>query len=619
MQQQQHDQQNPTPPSQSRHQLSNQELRELWAEFSIAESRDQYCQGWLSLQCSRIDGIELATLVLISQDGVKPAALWPQGAEAGQDLTALIEEVIAEGSGLVHSLPGKKYGVALPVRMDDKLVGVVAAQMSVPAAGLPDVMEQFQWGASWVELLMRRLLGKEHQARQAELDKAVGYLAAVLCESRFEAAAMALVNELATDMDCDRVSFGLREGRRIKIKALSHTAQFGQKMNLMRGLAAVMEESVLQGAVVNWPSDEAQGKITREHCSLARENGAGEILTIPLHSGDDYFGALTLERPEGMPFNSAETDQVQAIASLAGEALLDKRRVDRPLVVQFGMSLWQQLGRLLGRGYLGRKLVVLSLVALVATLSVATGTYRIAADSALEGAVRRVVVAPFDGYIQTTSVRAGDRVTKGQLMSTLDDRDLRLERLGALSEEAKLKRQYTEAVAGSERAEARIIKAQLEQNRAQFDLVESKLQRTQLRAPYDGLVVSGDLSQRLGGAIEQGEVLFEVAPLDLYRVILWIDEHQVADLEEGQQGQLVLNALPQTTFKFTLTRVTPVTDARNGGNFFRVESMLLDHKGLLSPGLEGVGKVQVDERKLIWIWTRPLLQWIELKLWSWWP
>ena len=596
-----------------------QDIRELWALFSAAKDRDQYCQGWLSLQCTRIPGVDVATLVLISPEGLQPVALWPQGAEASQDLTDLIEEVIREGSGLVHSLPEGRFGAALPVRMDDQMVGVIAARMSVDVANLSVVMEQFQWGSSWVELLLRRLVGKEQAVQQQLQEKAVSYLAAVLCEHRFTAASMALVNELATDLLCDRVSFGLCEGGRVKVVALSHNAQFGQKMNLIRCLAAAMEEAVLQGELIQWPASEEKGKVIREHGILSSNEGGEQILTLPLHSGDDYFGALTLERPANMPFLAHEISQVEAVAALAGEALLDKRRVDRPLLFLVGKSLWQQVERLLGAGYLGRKLFVLVFISIVAFFSVATGTYRVAADSSLQGAVRRVIVAPFDGYIQTAVVRAGDRVSDGQVMSTLDDRDLRLERLGILSERAKFKRQHTEAVAGGDRAESRIILAQLEQNQAQLDLIESKLKRTQLTAPFDGLVVSGDLSQRLGGATQQGELLFEVAPLDLYRVILWVDEHQITDLKVGQLGQLVLNALPNKTFNFTLTRITPVTEARDGGNFFRIESMLQDPQGQLSPGLEGVGKIQVDERKLIWIWTRSLLQWFELKLWSWWP
>jgi hypothetical protein len=131
-------------------------------------------------------------------------------------------------------------------------------------------------------------------------------------------------------------------------------------------------------------------------------------------------------------------------------------------------------------------------------------------------------------------------------------------------------------------------------------------------------VVSGDLSQRLGSSVEPGEVLFEVAPLDSYRVILWVDEHRMADVTELQAGRLVLNSLPEHAFDFKVNQVTPVTEARDGGNFFRVEAELAKPVQELRPGMEGVGKIEVNERKLFWIWTYPLQQWVRLKLWQWW-
>ena len=34
---------------------------------------------------------------------------------------------------------------------------------------------------------------------------------------------------------------------------------------------------------------------------------------------------------------------------------------------------------------------------------------------------------------------------------------------------------------------------------------------------------------------------------------------------------------------------------------------------------EGVGKIEVEERKLIWIWTHKLTHWLRMWVWSWWP
>jgi hypothetical protein len=44
--------------------------------------------------------------------------------------------------------------------------------------------------------------------------------------------------------------------------------------------------------------------------------------------------------------------------------------------------------------------------------------------------------------------------------------------------------------------------------------VEEHLERAQLRAPFESLIVSGDLSQSIGAPVERGKVLFEVAPLE---------------------------------------------------------------------------------------------------------
>ena len=69
-----------------------------------------------------------------------------------------------------------------------------------------------------------------------------------------------------------------------------------------------------------------------------------------------------------------------------------------------------------------------------------------------------------------------------------------------------------------------VLAAQISQTEAQLALVEDRLARATLVAPFDGVVVSGDLSQRLGSPVQLGDALFEVAPLDAYRVVLQVDE-----------------------------------------------------------------------------------------------
>ena len=59
--------------------------------------------------------------------------------------------------------------------------------------------------------------------------------------------------------------------------------------------------------------------------------------------------------------------------------------------------------------------------------------------------------------------------------------------------------------------------------------------------------------------------------------------------------------------------------ARDGHNFFRVEAHLEQMPANLRPGMEGVGKVGVGERRLWWVLTHTFTDWLRLTLWDWMP
>jgi multidrug efflux pump subunit AcrA (membrane-fusion protein) len=119
--------------------------------------------------------------------------------------------------------------------------------------------------------------------------------------------------------------------------------------------------------------------------------------------------------------------------------------------------------------------------------------------------------------------------------------------------------------------------------------------------------------------VERGDVLFEVAPLDAYRVKLQVDEREIRQIKVGQTGALVLNSLPETRMPISIEKITPVSASSEGKNFFVVEARLDEMSQRLRPGMEGYSKVYIDRRRLIWIWTHELLDWIRLWTWSWWP
>ena len=70
---------------------------------------------------------------------------------------------------------------------------------------------------------------------------------------------------------------------------------------------------------------------------------------------------------------------------------------------------------------------------------------------------------------------------------------------------------------------------------------------------------------------------------------------------------------------FSVSRVTSVATAEDGRNFFRVEADLLARDLPLRPGMEGVGKIDIEERPMLWVLGRSLIERTRLMIWAWLP
>jgi hypothetical protein len=90
-------------------------------------------------------------------------------------------------------------------------------------------------------------------------------------------------------------------------------------------------------------------------------------------------------------------------------------------------------------------------------------------------------------------------------------------------------------------------------------------------------------------------------------------------VKPAQQGQLILSAFPNETLRFYVVQLTPVSTTQEGRNFFRVEAQLTQLHDRLRPGMEGVGKIEIDRRLFMWVWTHQLVDWVRLAVWSWLP
>ncbi len=577
-------------------------------------------QAWLAQQCQLIPGATRGVLLLAQARSLGPVAHWPADSGGNADLIAAANAAVTRRSVVVQerlsgvSSPVSHRRIAVPISRGAHVLGAVAVDVADAKQTEAQVaVELLRLGTVWLELL------GQSEAAKAPLVMALELVGVALAHQPLRAAATAVATELATRLDLERVSVGFLRRGQVRVEALSHSARFDDKANLIRDLSLAMDEAADQDATIAYPEPaDSPPRITHAPEQIVRRHGAASGCTTPIVDGGRIVGALTFERVHGASFDAETLDFYEGLTSVVGPVLAVQRAAGARLLERGREVVGMHTRRLIGAHHTTIRVAAAAAVGILLVLALVKGDFRITARATLEGRVQRAIVAGVEGYIAEAQARAGDVVRQGQLLGRLDDRDLALERTKWSGRREQLQREYRQALAMHDRIEVNILSAKLAQATAQLRLVNENLARLQLIAPFDGIVVSGDLSQLLGSPVEKGELLFEVAPLDGYRTILEVDERDIAHVEAGQAVELGLSALPGEPLSLTVERVSPVATAKDGRNYFRVEAALEHPTESLRPGMEGVAKIQVDRRRLLWIGTHRMLDWLRLWTWSWW-
>lgn len=121
--------------------------------------------------------------------------------------------------------------------------------------------------------------------------------------------------------------------------------------------------------------------------------------------------------------------------------------------------------------------------------------------------------ARLPAVVQSMNVSAGDRVTKGQVLATLDDRDLREQLAGAESllrqaaAEYERTRQLFDKAAATDQARLAAL-TQLEAAKARVQQMQVMLSYTVITAPFDGVVT--DRRLEAGDLAAPGMILMSV-------------------------------------------------------------------------------------------------------------
>ena len=267
--------------------------------------------------------------------------------------------------------------------------------------------------------------------------------------------------------------------------------------------------------------------------------------------------------------------------------------------------------------------VVAPLVVLVGIMAVPV-PWKISADCVVMPVRRAIVVAETSGKVVKVEVKEGEIVKEGQLLATLEDADY-LTQL-AVSRQQLLRWQVEAGKAqtlGSE-ADRKIAELGAAREIEAIRRLEYLRLRTELRSPLAGMVLTRNLQNREGEALEVGKSFCEIGCLNDYEIQLDIPQKNLGDLlaalDAGRKLQVdfILHPHPKTPLTATLAgpdNVSQMPELRKTGSVFiaRVpfppDSPLED---VLKPGFTGKAKIFMGHRAFGWIVSRPFVNYLRI-------
>lgn len=590
-------------------------------DWTEAPEERVFLAGWLNATRRAVTGVQAVALVVeeTGGDALRPVGLWPEkDAAALEALGAVIGQAVARPGTARQRCPNGRLHLATAIRDGGRVVAVAALTVLGSEA---ESSRALQLASGWVAA---RIWQRRITAERARFDRGFGALdlMAAAAERRgLKPAAMALASELALWLPADRAAVGLsrRQDRAPRLLALSGGAWFRRNALFARALEDAMAESMDQDETVVLPRPEGRPVVVdAAHGALLDLTGGVAAATVPLRDEVGTIGAIAVEW--GTPPSEDDLLRLEAVAALTGPLLGLKAREDRWISGWLPDLVGRGLYALTARHRPSYRLAALAIVLALALPAVLQAPLRLGAEATLRGAQERAVVSAVSGFIAHADIRPGQVVQEGDLLVALDDRDLALEAERLQGDIRRLRTEARRSLAEGDAGGRALAAARLDAAEAEFALAVARLDRVRITAPVTGRVISGDHRRRLGAPVEAGELLHEIAAGTGLRVVLGIDERDLALVAPGMRGALALSSEPGLQIPLQVIAVTPVAREHEGRRLFAAEAHLTGPLPPdLVPGMEGFARLDAEERRLWSIWTRRARDWIVLQVWRWRP
>lgn len=195
---------------------------------------------------------------------------------------------------------------------------------------------------------------------------------------------------------------------------------------------------------------------------------------------------------------------------------------------------------------------------------------------------------------------------------------------------------------GAREEEIEALEAEVRRLEVELAHAEEDLRLTTLLSPTDGRIITPYLSQTVGQLLFAGDLFAVVEDPKTIIVEIGVPEKDVGEVRIGSRVKLKTWAYPDTSFTGTVVAIAPVAYEkskgrveralserewrfeqeeilREKGKVVRVLSELHDSEHLLKTDMTGYAKIECEWKPLIVAFTRWLVRFFLIEVWSWIP
>lgn len=428
-----------------------------------------------------------------------------------------------------------------------------------------------------------------------------------------------LVNGFVTHADIiDQAALGWVKGEYVKIENISHFDRFEDKTELVKLYEAALEEAVDQQATIHLQGTNQEQLILLAHQQLQRAMACEDLLTIVIFdSNSQPLGSVLFVKMSGT-FDSRDIHSVSFTLSLLGA------RIEKLMEDEGGFRLKAKkkcvngLKWFLGKDWLWAKVVfVLFLITFLWSM-LGSLSFRIESSGEFVTDNIQIISAPQDGVIIDVLTNTGESVTSGQTVLSLKKQDLILQLTELNAEKQRYSSEADKARASFNIVETEIAKARSEQVNARIARIQLMLNDTDLKSPFDGVIIEGERKDLLGLPVRKGDPLIKVAKIKDIYLTLAVDEQDIHLVSEGDLGEFALVSQPFSALSFVVEQIIPVADdSGQTGAKFKVRARFIDApKPWWRPGMTGVGKIDKGDEAPYWVLGRKTYN--QLRMMFWW-